>query len=659
VSSSRTPLTLGILAHVDAGKTSLTERLLLESGALATAGSVDAGTTRTDSLALERRRGITIRASVTAFVAGGVTVTVVDTPGHPDFVAEVERSLAVLDAAVLVVSAVEGVQPQTVVLRRALERLGVPTLVFVNKCDRAGSDADTAVVSVRRRLGARAVLLARARDEGGPSVSVETLPPTAPEALEVLADHDDEVLEALVEDRPVPPSLAWRALAGATRGGGVVPVVCGSAVTGAGVGLLRDLLVRLLAAPRAGTPPACNEQPAGTVFAVDRDAHGRRAWVRLWSGTLHVRDRLVLGGREPRPVTDLVVAGPSGEVRTREVSAGQVAALRGPDARVGDVLGRPPARRVTAFAPPSLRALVEPVCQGQRTALFAALEELAEEDPLIDLRLEPEAGEASVSVHGEVQQEVLEAWLLERFGIPARFLATTVVCLERVVGRGEDRVVIEDPTCPYLAGLGLRVDTAPPGSGVQVRHGVEPGRLVPAFVAAAEEGVRRGLEQGLQGWQVTDCVVTMTSSGYYPRQSRPHQRFDKASSTIATDVRNLAPVVLQSALARAGTRVCEPVDRFDAEVPEPAVGPLADVVGRLGGVLLETRVGDGYARLAGHLPAARAAEVSIRLPDLTGGEWVWTARPDHHRPVTGPPPERRRRGPDPLDREAWYRAHPR
>jgi ribosomal protection tetracycline resistance protein len=659
VSSFRPHLTLGILAHVDAGKTSLTERLLLESGALATAGSVDAGTTRTDSLDLERRRGITIRAAVTAFEADGVTVTVVDTPGHPDFVAEVERSLAVLDAAVLVVSAVEGVQPQTVVLWRALERLGVPALVFVNKCDRADSDADAVATTLRRRLGAATVRVARATGEGRPTVAVEALPPTVPETLEVLADHDDDVLARLVEDRPVPADLAWRALTCATRRRGVVPVACGSAVTGAGVGLLRDLLVRLLAASGAVTPPAGADEPAGTVFAVDRDARGRRAWVRLWSGTVRVRDRLALGGRGPRPVTELVVAGPTGEVRRREVHAGQVAAVRGLDARVGDVLGRPPARRVTAFAPPGLRALVEPVCDRQRTALFTALAELADEDPLIGLHLDPEEGEASVSLHGEVQKEVLEAWLLERFGIPARFLATTVVCLERVVGRGEARVAIEDPACPYLAGLGLRVEPEAPGSGVQVRHGVEPGRLVPALVAAAEEGVRRGLEQGLHGWQVTDCVVTMTSSGYYPRQSRPHQTFDKGSSTVAGDFRHLAPVVLQTALARASTRVCEPVDRFDAEVPEHVVGPVADLVGRMGGVLLESRVGDGYARLGGHLPSARAAEVSTRLPDLTGGEGVWTARQDHHRPVTGPPPERRRRGPDPLDREAWYRAHPR
>jgi ribosomal protection tetracycline resistance protein len=145
-------LNLGVVAHVDAGKTSLTERLLFEAGALIEPGSVDAGTTRTDSLDLERRRGITIRAAVTSFGIDDLTVNLVDTPGHPDFIAEVERSLAVLDGAVLVLSGVEGVQPQSVVIWRALQRIGVPTVVFVNKLDRAGADLDRTLEQVRRRL---------------------------------------------------------------------------------------------------------------------------------------------------------------------------------------------------------------------------------------------------------------------------------------------------------------------------------------------------------------------------------------------------------------------------------------------------------------------------------------------------------------------------
>jgi len=152
-------LNLGVVAHVDAGKTSLTERLLFEAGVLAEPGSVDAGTTRTDTMELERRRGITIRAAVTSFAIDGLTVNLLDTPGHPDFIAEVERSLAVLDAAVLVVSSVEGVQPQTVVIWRALRRIGVPTVLFLNKVDRTGADVARVAAQVRQRLTPNLVVL--------------------------------------------------------------------------------------------------------------------------------------------------------------------------------------------------------------------------------------------------------------------------------------------------------------------------------------------------------------------------------------------------------------------------------------------------------------------------------------------------------------------
>ena len=159
-------LNLGIVAHVDAGKTSLTERLLFEAGAVDALGRVDDGTTATDSMELERRRGITIRAAVTSFALDDLAVTILDTPGHPDFIAEVERSLTVLDAAVLVLSAVEGVQPQTVVLWRALRRIGVPTLLFVNKIDRSGADVGRVLTDVRRRLGPHVAPLTRALGEG-------------------------------------------------------------------------------------------------------------------------------------------------------------------------------------------------------------------------------------------------------------------------------------------------------------------------------------------------------------------------------------------------------------------------------------------------------------------------------------------------------------
>ncbi|WP_231954603.1 elongation factor G [Actinoplanes derwentensis] len=536
-------LNLGIVAHVDAGKTSLTERLLFEAGAVSQPGSVDDGTTRTDSMDLERRRGITIRAAVTSISLGDLTVNLLDTPGHPDFIAEVERSLAVLDAAVLVVSGVEGVQPQTVVIWRALRRIGVPTMFFVNKVDRRGADVDRVVAQIRRRLGARPVMLTTVTGQGDRQARVRALALDAEPVVENVAEVDDAVAARWLAGEQARTRDVRRAIRRAVRRGDLTPVVSGSAITGTGVPQLRHVLADLLprcaenAGPPAGTVFAVDRAgpPTGTVFAVDRDGHGRRAWVRLWSGELRVRDRVEIGGARPQTITQIAVSEPGGVLVRPSASAGQIVAVRGLSARIGQHIGDPPRRHLYRFPPPTRQALVEPVDPARRLALFAGLAELSDEDPLVDLRLDEMRAEAVIRLHGEVQKEVIAALLAERYGVEVRFSGTLTACIERVTGTGLADERVKERGNPYLAGLGLRIEAAPVGHGIEFRPGLEPGRLPPAFVAAAEEGARAALRQGRHGWPVTDCVITMTSSQYWPRQSRPHQKFNKAVSTIAAD----------------------------------------------------------------------------------------------------------------------------
>src|SRR2546421_409379 len=266
----RRTLNLGILAHVDAGKTTLTERLLYAGGVIDEIGSVDRGTTQTDSLALERRRGITIKSAVASFALKDVHINLIDTPGHPDFIAEVERVLNVLDGAVLVVSGVEGVQPQTRILMRALQRLRIPTLVFVNKIDRPGAGDERVVEAISERLttavvsmGAVHAIGTRAADFALSSVQD---PAFRARVGEVLAEHDERILAAYVEDgSDLPDHLLRDALAIQTKRALVHPVFFGSAVTGAGVESLLTAITELLPAS-AGDP----DGPAsGTVFKIE------------------------------------------------------------------------------------------------------------------------------------------------------------------------------------------------------------------------------------------------------------------------------------------------------------------------------------------------------------------------------------------------------
>jgi ribosomal protection tetracycline resistance protein len=655
-------LNLGIVAHVDAGKTSLTERLLYDAGVIDEIGSVDDGSTQTDSSDLERRRGITIRSAVVSFTVGTsgdpVTINLIDTPGHPDFIAEVERVLGVLDGAVLVLSAVEGVQAQTRVLMRTLRRLRIPTLLFVNKIDRAGADVDRALADVDRRLTPAAVAMDTVRGAG--TRAAEVLPHGQDDAgftarlAEVLAENDDALLAAYVDGELSHDRLRRELVAHVARAQ-VHPVFVGSAITGAGVAGLTAGVAELLPAAdgdRAGPV-------SGTVFKIERGPAGEKiAYARLFTGTVQVRDRLQYGHDGARgKVTALAEVEGGAPVPRLAFSAGQIAILRGlRDVRVGDPIGRAPIGAAARhFAPPTLETVVVPATPAHRGALHAALTQLAEQDPLIDLR--QDGREISVSLYGEVQKEVVQATLADEFGLDVGFRESTTICVERPNGVGAAVEIMHVEPNPFLATVGLRVEPALPGSGVVFRLGVELGSMPYAFFVAVEETVRETLQQGLHGWQVPDCIVTMTHSGYAARQSHAHATFDKSMSSTARDFRHLTPLVLMSALQQAGTTVHEPIHRFHLEVPADTYGAVLPVLSRLRAIPQAPQLrgsGDGAdCLLDGVLPAASVHELEQRLPALTRGEGVLESSFDHYQPVTGPIPERPRTDDDPLNRKEY------
>ncbi|MEV6949383.1 translation factor GTPase family protein [Streptomyces sp. NPDC051172] len=660
-------LNLGILAHVDAGKTSLTERLLHSVGVIDEPGRVDDGNTRTDTLALERQRGITIKSAVVSFAIDDVTVNLIDTPGHPDFIAEVERVLGVLDGAVLVVSAVEGVQAQSRILMRTLQRLRIPTLLFVNKIDRRGARYDGVLQEISERLTPAVVPTGTVGGLGTPAAHFV---PGLPEAaLDVLADHDDELLAAYVEGADMLSGISGArshatqsgmsydvlraALTAQTRQALVHPVHFGSAITGAGVNALVTGIKELLP-PADGDPDG---PVSGTVFKVERGPAGEKvAYARMFSGTLRTRDRIRFGeARTEGRVTGISVFDHGTDVRADAVPAGRTARLWGlTDIRIGDAIGEPRKAYEHFFAPPTLETVVVPGPGVDTRRLHLALTQLAEQDPLIDLRHDEVRQETSVSLYGEVQKEVVQATLAEEFGLDVTFRETTVICIERPSGPGAAVEFNKKDQNPFLATVGLRVDPAPVGSGVQFRLGVELGAMPYAFFKAVEDTVRETLGQGLHGWQVTDCTVTMTHSGYSPRQSHAHQGFDKSMSSTGYDFRGLTPLVLIEALRRAGTRVYEPMHRFRLEAPADTLGALLPVLAALRAVPQTTRTQGAACVLVGAVPAGRVHELEQRLPGLTRGEGELESAFDHYAPITfGTVPERSRTDHNPLNRKEY------
>ncbi len=646
---SQKTLNLGILAHVDAGKTTLTERLLYDSGVIDQLGAVDAGTTQTDSLPLERQRGITIKSAVASFPIADVAVNLIDTPGHPDFIAEVDRVLNVLDGVVLVISAVEGVQPQTRILMRSLQRLGIPALLFVNKVDRPGASPEGALQDIASRLRVAAFAMGRVTSAGTRGASVTASGADDADFVagltELLAERNDGLLATYVQTAAGVAYGQLRAeLAEQTRRGQVYPAFFGSAITGAGVAQLTAGIAELL--------PASDGDPggalSGSIFKIERGSGGEKiAYLRMFSGTVRVRDRLRFGSGPDNKVTAVAVFDRGPAVQRQAVSAGQIGKLWGlAEARIGDRVGEAGNDAGLRFPPPTLESAVVPCDPRDRNRLRVALGQLAEQDPLINLRQDDERQEIYVSLYGAVQKEVIQSTLADDFGVAATFRETTMIYIERPAGSASAREVLQSDSHPYSATVGLRVEPGPAGSGVSFQLDFDP-RLVPIFIYktaghfadAMTQYIVHAFAKGLHGWQVTDCVVTMNECGYYIGDG-PTKRVLPTQRTTAADFRKLTPMVLLEALRQAGTVVCQPIARVRLELPATRLGDVLSALARLGAASQMPRLDAELSVVTAMLPSAQVRSLQEQLPGLTGGEGLLDVSFGGYQPVPGSFPER-------------------
>jgi ribosomal protection tetracycline resistance protein len=563
----------------------------------------------------------------------------------------------VLDGAVLVLSAVEGVQPQTVLLLRALKRLRVPTLMFVNKLDRPGADDERVLRAISERLTPGIVAMGSVSELGTRAAGFTPWGAAddgfAALLADVLAANDEALLAAYVDNQLSYPRLREE-LAAQTARSLVHPVFFGSALTGAGVDSVMAGIAELLPAAAGDA----DGPVSGTVFKVERGRAGEKiAYARLFSGTVRTRDRLHFGRDGDQKVTAVSVFDQGSTTRRPSASAGEIAKLWGlTDVQIGDAIGAREANAEHHFAPPTLETVVAPRSLEDKGRLRVALAQLAEQDPLIGVRQDDRRQELSVSLYGEVQKEVIQATLASEYGLDVTFREATPIYVERPLRTGEAVEVLHADGNPFLATIGLRVRPARIGSGVAFRLGVEA-RTVPlyvykrleSFTEAMRQYVLQTLQEGLFGWQVTDCLVTMTRCSYSIPDGPPSRR---GPPSTAADFRKLTPLVLMQALERAGTVVCEPIARVRLDVPADTIGAVLPALARFGAVESPSLRGK-LATVETVLPAARTHDLQLRLPDLTGGEGVLESTFAGYRPVSGEQPSRPRTDHNPLNREEY------
>ena len=411
---------IGILAHVDAGKTTLTEQLLLKTGAIRVAGRVDAGTAHTDALAIERQRGISIRANSVCVTWRGTSVRVIDTPGHVDFSTEVENALLALDGAILVVSAVEGVQAQTAAIGRVLRALRIPMLIFINKTDRAGADVPRVMGEIRQVIP-EAMRLASDRDE----------------LLDALTRGDD-ILLACALDGTVTDAALREGMRRACAECRVAPALIGAALRGQGIEEVLDAIVDYL------PPPAPADALSAVVYHVARKEEERQAHVRVFGGQLPFGYEH--GGER---ITRMRALTPIGYENAKSLRAGDIGAISGlHELPVGGWLGEPARGRVKLMQP-VLRAQVSPAREEDMKPLQIALARMADEWPDLAPRFEPRTRQMWVQVMGEIHRQVVEATIRETYGVDAALLPPAVLYREtpRGVGRGE----LDMYTSPWYA----------------------------------------------------------------------------------------------------------------------------------------------------------------------------------------------------------------
>ncbi len=671
---------LGILAHVDAGKTTVTERILYATGTTHRRGEVHDGTTVTDFDPQERDRGITIFAAAVSCAWDGHRINLIDTPGHVDFADEVERSLRVLDGAVAVFDAVAGVEPQSESVWRQADRHGVPRIAFVNKMDRAGAELDAAVASIRERLHpaplavqlpigaedafAGVVDLLRMRaltwSEHGEAVLEGRVPDELREEAhrrrqlleEAVAELHPGALEEFCDTGSLGTGTLARALRDLTRSGDAVVVLCGSAYRNRGVEPLLDAVLAYLPSPldvppvrgtdddgrereRAADPAA---PLAALAFKVNATATGRLTYLRLYAGTIEKGDTVWdATARRAERIGRILRVQADRHAQVDRAVAGDIVAVVGlKSARAGSTLCAPGAPLVLeppGAAEPVVSVAVEALRGTDTGRLASALGRLAEEDPSLVVRTDPETGQTVLSGMGELHLEVAVEKIRREHGLGVN-VGRPRVSHRETVGRGVSgfvfRHVKQDGGAGQFAHVVLDVEPLDtPEAGFEFRSVVVGGRVPQEYVRAVEAGCRDALAEGpLGGHPVTGLRVTLTDGSTHVKDSSD------------TAFRTAGRLGLRDALRACAMVLLEPVVEVTVTVPEDAVGGvLGDLAARRGRVTGSvTRA--GAAVVTATVPLAELFGYATRLRSRTQGRGTFTTRPTGYAPAPAAAPAR-------------------
>ncbi|NOX53477.1 MAG: elongation factor G [Planctomycetes bacterium] len=670
---------IGIVAHIDAGKTTTTERILYYTGASHRMGNVDDGTTVTDFDPEEAKRGITIYSAAITCHWKGTRINIIDTPGHVDFTAEVERSLRVLDGAVVIFSAVEGVEAQSETVWRQADRYGVPRICFVNKMDRVGADFQRTFQDIEDRLHAHPIALQIPMGAGSPpdpnafrgiidlisqralyfdreSLGAKVEEREIPEAwrdeaarwrqklLETVALLDDDLLNAYMETGDLASDDVIRLLRKATIQGLLQPVLCGAALNYVGVQPLLDAITHYLPSPLDRPPirgihpnpkkqkpegeirkPLPDEPFCGLVFKIQAEQHADLCYVRVYSGRLKSGTRVLnprLGKKELISQIWRVQADSKEPIETRQVEAGDIIGVVGPKESVtGDTLcdpSRPILLESIKFPETVISMAIEPETNAERKKLADVLNRLARQDPTFSVQISEETGQTIVSGMGELHLEVIRERIHRDFGLNVRVHKPRVSYRETVAGTAEARGEFHRKAgdSVQFAAVTVRVEPFQGEKSVTIENGLKPGELPPELEKAALESIReRAQGGGALGFPLMHVRFTLAGAEY------------REGETTEVAVRAAAVEAVDKALAEAGVKLLEPIMRLEVVSPEQFLGNIqADLNTRRAMIISQERRGH-LAVLEAEVPLAEMFGYSTQVRSLSQGRASYSMEP--------------------------------
>ena len=663
---------IGIAAHIDAGKTTTTERILFYSGVVHKVGEVHDGNTVTDWMDQERERGITITAAAISTTWQGYQVNIIDTPGHVDFTIEVERSMRVLDGVIAVFCSVGGVQPQSETVWRQADRYHVPRVVFVNKMDRTGANFFKVYDQIRDRLKANAIAIqipigSEDNFEGivdlvqmkaflytndqGTDIREADIPDVVQEQaqeyrtllIEAVAESDDALMEKYLEGESLTDSDIKMALRNGTIAGTMVPMLCGSAFKNKGVQLLLDAVIDYMPAPTEvpairgtlldGTEaerPADDQAPlAALAFKVMSDPYGRLTFIRVYSGVLKKGSYVLNPTKDKKErVSRLIIMKADDRIEVDELRAGDLGAALGlKDTFTGETLCNEadPIVLESLFIPePVISVAVEPKTKQDMDKLSKALQSLSQEDPTFRVSIDPETNQTVIAGMGELHLEILIDRMLREFKVEANIGAPQVAYREtiRKAVTAEGKFVRQSGGKGQYGHVVVEIEPGEEGTGFEFISKIVGGSIPKEFIGPAEQGMKEACESGiLAGYPLIDVRATLIDGSYH----------DVDSSEMAFKI--AGSMAIKEGAMEASPALLEPMMKVEVEVPEDFLGPvMGDLISRRGQIEGQ-EVAQGLSKVTTKVPLATMFGYATDIRSMTQGRGIFTMEFSHYEDV--------------------------